>query len=104
MDKNEIMEKLAEISVQIFAIGKLHGISSIEKHTSDLNELIHEIANLQSWHTGTPEKEGWYLVTDGNFNYPYHPAKWTNLIGWKDCEIHPKDIVAWQEIKPHKAN
>lgn len=56
MDKNEIIEKLAEISVQIFAIGKLHGISSIEKHTSDLNELTREIANLQSWHTGTPEK------------------------------------------------
>ena len=45
-----------------------------------------------------------YLVTDGNFNYPYHPAKWTSFFGWKDCEIHPKDIVAWQEIKPYKVS
>lgn len=90
MEKSEIIEKLYEISVRL--------------QDKELKSLIKEIANLQSWHTGTPEKEGWYLIADGNLDYPYHPAKWTRLFGWKDCEIHPKDIVAWQEIKPHKAS
>ena len=63
-----------------------------------IDEIEAKVSN--PWHTGTPTEEGWYLITDSGILFPYFTARWDDM--WKDCDISPKDIVAWQKITPYE--
>ena len=99
-----LMEKLAEISIQIFTIGRLYGIKKLENLSTELNSLFVNIAQ-RDWHTGTPPENGTYVCRMKN-----DFAKWLVLnfkngiwnvdgtsqsfadVGYNDC------IEKWMKI------
>ena len=56
-----LIERLADISIRVFAIGTIYGIKKLEDLSAELNSLSAEI-DKRDWQTGKPTEEGWYLV------------------------------------------
>jgi hypothetical protein len=85
-----IAEKLARISTDIYVIGVSKEIKELEELSAQLNDLAAEAAKLD-WHTETPAEEGLYLCEEKPF---HHMGGW--FIGmWlkKAPEYHEKEFV-----------
>lgn len=106
-----LIEKLAEISVRVFTIGRAIGDKDLEKLSEELNSLSADIAK-KDWHTGTPTEEGWYLVAYQHKDKITYRAVRFFLEKGLDMEfldseggIYYPDIwkaVAWQKIEPYR--
>ena len=95
-----LTERLAVISVKIFAIGTVNGIKKLEDLSAELNSLSADIAQ-RDWHTGTPTENGWYLLECriGNSGGTYYDIDhWNNVVGYWTVNR----VIRWQKIEPHK--
>lgn len=71
-----LIERLADISIKIFAIGVVNGIKKLEDLSAELNSLSADIAQ-RDWHTGTPTEAGLYVLFYKDKNF-YDVQKITN--------------------------
>lgn len=58
---------------------------------------------VQTWHTGTPTEEGWYVLLTSE-TIPYSVAYWQNEWLGKEWTIRDSIVVAWMPITPFEAS
>lgn len=104
-----LIERLADISIKIFAIGTVNGIKKLEDLSAELNSLSADI-DKRDWQTGKPTEDGDYFVAYhwGLDNKIMHDMASRILYGATTFENgnwkidYPYSVVAWQKIEPYK--
>lgn len=91
-----LIERLADISIKIFAIGTVNGIKKLEDLSAELNSLSADIAQ-RDWHTGTPTEKGWYVyeASSGGCYFTYIVDDEASLHFLANTNF----VRRWQKIK-----
>lgn len=108
-----LIEKLAEISIRVFTIGRAIGDKDLEKLSAELNSLSADISK-KDWHTGKPIEKGIYVVLTKYYTAKGVPSEggtyiidfWNGYAFIKLREMYSlKDMdkwIAWQKIEPYR--
>lgn len=106
MNKTRIIEKIGEISIKVYTIGKCYGMDDLTELSKELNELVEDVFSADEWETGIPMMNGTYLAQMDNKYAPYlvldrKRGKW--FINGTTQECSDWGIMAFQFIRPYEA-